>query len=231
MSSDINTPCNNWLDDVVAAVSVAPYYRDDSVVIFNADCKEIVPHIPRADLLLTDPPYGINWNCDYKSWTKPSAKAQGGKSGRSYPQIHGDDRPFDPTEWLVFPKVIMWGAPCFLQHLPSGTLLVWYKRKSAFLAQAEAAWMKGGSGVYVYAEPVEKMQAERVHPTQKPLGLMKWCIEKAGDVQTILDPFAGSGTTGRAAKDLGRKCVMIEREERYCEIAANRMRQEVLPIF
>ncbi|NLC82203.1 MAG: hypothetical protein GX748_13570, partial [Lentisphaerae bacterium] len=57
--SCINTPSNNWLDDVVAAVPVAPYYRDDAVVIFNADCREIVPHIPKADLLLTDPPYGI----------------------------------------------------------------------------------------------------------------------------------------------------------------------------
>lgn len=50
--------CSNWLDDVVSAVSVAPYYRDDAVVIFNADCKEIVPQMPKACLLLTDPPYG-----------------------------------------------------------------------------------------------------------------------------------------------------------------------------
>jgi DNA modification methylase len=68
----------------------------------------------------------------------------------------------------------------------------------------------------------------RDHPTQKPLALMKWCITLAGDVQTILDPFMGSGTTLRAAKDLGRKAVGCEMEERYCEISANRCRQEVL---
>ena len=74
------------------------------------------------------------------------------------------------------------------------------------------------------------MDGGKVHPTQKPLALMLWCIGLAGDVQTILDPFAGSGTTGRAAKDLGRKATLIEQEERYCEIAASRMAQEVLPL-
>jgi DNA modification methylase len=69
------------------------------------------------------------------------------------------------------------------------------------------------------------------HPTEKPLALMTWCIGLAGEhVQTILDPFFGSGTTGRAAKDLGRKCVGIDREERYAEIAAKRMQQECLPL-
>ena len=69
-----------------------------------------------------------------------------------------------------------------------------------------------------------------MHPTQKPLALMTWCIGLACDVQTILDPFAGSGTTGVAAKALGRKCVLIEREEKYCEIAAKRLRQEYLAL-
>jgi site-specific DNA-methyltransferase (adenine-specific) len=68
------------------------------------------------------------------------------------------------------------------------------------------------------------------HPCEKPLELMTWCIGLAGDVQTILDPFAGSCTTARAAKDLGRKCVCIEREERYCEIGARRMQQEVMDL-
>ena len=67
----------------------------------------------------------------------------------------------------------------------------------------------------------------RVHPTQKPLDLMRWCIDQASEPTIILDPFMGSGTTLRAAKDLGRKAIGIEIEEKYCEIAVNRLKQEV----
>ena len=210
-----------------------PYYEEPGIAIYHGDCRDILPSLPKVDLVLTDPPYGINWNCDYKNWTKPSAKAQGGKSQRTYLPVHGDDKPFDPSFLLAYQgnrDLIIWGAPCFLKDLPNGTLLIWYKRQSAFLAQAEAAWMKGGSGVYVYMEAVEKMQLDRIHPTQKPEGLMKWCIQKAHDAQTILDPFMGSGTTLRAAKDLGRKAIGIEIEEKYCEIAVKRLWQEVLPL-
>jgi site-specific DNA-methyltransferase (adenine-specific) len=69
----------------------------------------------------------------------------------------------------------------------------------------------------------------RSHPNQKPLAVIKWVLSLAPDSpQTVLDPFMGSGTTLRAAKDLGRKAIGIEIEEKYCEIAANRLRQEVL---
>ena len=71
---------------------------------------------------------------------------------------------------------------------------------------------------------------DRDHPTQKPIALMKWCMGFVPDAQTILDPFMGSGTTLRAAKDLGRKCIGIEIEEKYCEIAVRRLNQEVLPL-
>ena len=73
-------------------------------------------------------------------------------------------------------------------------------------------------------------EVQRVHPTQKPIALMHWCLTWAMDAQTILDPFMGSGTTLRAAKDLGRKAIGIEIEEKYCEIAVRRLAQEVLPL-
>lgn len=207
-----------------------PYYDDgNGIVIYHADCREVLPTLDAGsvDLVLTDPPYGINWNCDYQSWIT-QGRAQGGNRRRTYPPVVGDDKPFDPTFMLDYPTVVLWGAPCFLHYLDNGSLLVWHKRQSAFLAQAEAAWMNRGYGVYVYTEPVEVMQNERQHPTQKPVGLLRWCIGKANTPGLIVDPFMGSGTTLRAAKDLGRRAIGIEIEERYCEIAANRLRQSVM---
>jgi DNA modification methylase len=112
---------------------------------------------------------------------------------------------------------------------------VWDKENTGNFADGEMAWNNLEIALrikrHLWNGMIRKGGENRYHPTQKPLALMKWCINLAGDVQTILDPFAGSGTTGRAAKDLGRKAVLIELEERYCEIAARRMAQEVLPMF
>jgi DNA modification methylase len=82
----------------------------------------------------------------------------------------------------------------------------------------------------VGANAKERKDTDRYHPTQKPVELMAWCIGFFPDAQTILDPFMGSGTTLRAAKDLGRRAIGIEIEERYCAIAVERLRQEVLPL-
>ena len=237
MRSLLNTPCNNWLDDVVAAVSVAPYYRDDAVVIFNADCREIVPHIPKAHLLLTDPPYGIGRD-----------KGIGGGAGkagiclRNPKQYDGgwdSERPAADTLIAATSAAdlcIVWGGNYFADILPvRPKWLVWDKEQTMpSYSDAELAWTTlNGVAVKMMRYSGNGLLARektRVHPTQKPLALMKWCIGLAGDVQTILDPFAGSGTTGRAAKDLGRKAVLIEREERYCEIAVKRLTQECLPL-
>ena len=210
----------NWLDEVVASVSVAPYYRDDAVVIFNADCREIVPHIPKACLLLTDPPYGIGINKSHR------LSVSRGFGGETWDDEAPDIKPF----LSVASKRIVWGGNYF-SLAPTRCFLVWDKQNDGRdFADCEMAWTDIDAVARIFRRRPMNMDGGKVHPTQKPLAIMNWCIGLAGDVQTILDPFAGSGTTGRAAKDLGRKAVLIEREERYCEIAANRMRQEVLPL-
>ena len=229
-----NTDRNNWLDDVVAAVSVAPYYRDDAVVIFNADCKEIVPQMPKACLLLTDPPYGIG---------RERGIGGGGfgfgnrpRNPKRYEGGWDRDRPVDALLLALGAAAtcIVWGGNYYSDVLPRrAKWLVWDKEQTMpSYSDAELAWTTlGGVAVKMLRYSGNGLLARektRVHPTQKPLALMNWCISLAGDVQTILDPFAGSGTTGRAAKDMGRKAVLIEREERYCEIAARRMAQGVL---
>lgn len=206
-----------------------PYYQDSAVTIYHGDCREIVPRLGRFDLLLTDPPYGVDFDTDYTRFTSGH-----GVPRTTHKPVHDDDKPFDPTEWLCYDGVILFGANCFSSRLPMGSWLIWDKRfenGKAFLADGEAAWMNKGHGVYIYSETSQGfVRSEPIeHPTQKPEGLMKWCLQKFPKARTVLDPFAGSGTTGRACKDLGRKCVLIERDERYCEIAARRMGQEVLP--
>jgi hypothetical protein len=123
-------------------------------------------------------------------------------------------------------KAIVWGGN-YYRMPPSRCWLAWEKHeKMDTLADFELAWtsLDRPSKRYVARRNAD---GKRIHPTQKPVGLMHWCIKIADDVTTILDAFMGSGTTLRAAKDLGRRAIGIEIEERYCEIAARRLAQEV----
>lgn len=156
---------------------------------------------------------------------------------------------FDPTTWDKEPPArwfldmlrasakwqILWGGNYYGLEAARGWL-VWDKDNGENkFADCELAWSNLPIAVRKFKWKWQGMlqecmgnKEEREHPTQKPLELMKWCIGLAPDAETIYDPFGGSGTTARAAKDLGKRCVMIEREEKYCEIAAKRMAQEVL---
>jgi hypothetical protein len=127
---------------------------------------------------------------------------------------------------------IIWGANYFAQDMRSGPgWLLWDKGQRIDQADGELAASSRNGPLRIFTlNRVAIAQDGAVHPTQKPLALILWCLTLFPDAVTVLDPFAGSGTTGRACKDLGRKCTMIEREERYCEIAARRMGQEVLPL-
>jgi site-specific DNA-methyltransferase (adenine-specific) len=210
-----------------------PYYEEDGITIYHGDCREILPNLPTVATVVSDPPYGMDNNTDSSRFSGGSDEsvAKRGKAGRFVGKIHGDNEPFDPSPWLSFPQVVLFGCNHYLPSLPAGSLLVWIKRTDSafgsFLSDAEVAWFSGGRGVYCFRDlSMTALANSRAHPNQKPVGLMEWCVQKTNG--PILDPFMGSGTTLVAAKNLGRKAIGIEIEEKYCAIAVDRLRQGVL---
>ena len=209
------------------------YYEDDHVVIYHGDCKELLPDLV-FDVGVTDPPYGINLKTDY-SHLKGSTK--------TFSPVVGDNKKFDPSFLFALNKpMALFGVDHYMtQQMINGTLHVWDKRENSkpnLFADFETIWTSytsGPSRMFRYqwlcgVHPNTKNEKSQ-HPTQKPIPVMKWILEhKKFPEGVILDPFMGSGSTLRAAKDLGRKAIGIEIEEKYCEIAAKRMGQEVLPI-
>ena len=206
-----------------------PYYDEDGVVIFHGDCREVLPGL-RADLVLSDPPYGID---------RANGMGGGGKTWGAKRRYKGDwdaCRPSPETisaVRLAGSVCILWGGNCFADSLPySPKWLVWDKeQRMPSFSDAELAWTNlPGTSVKMFRQcgaGILAKERERHHPTQKPLALIKWCIELVPEAQSILDPFMGSGTTLVAAKNLGRRAVGIEIEEKYCEIAAKRCSQGV----
>lgn len=212
-----------------------PYYQDEWVTLYCGDCREILPHIGRFDLLLTDPPYGV----DFKGKkTKKNRIAKGG-------YLSGD------TD--IGPAVVEMCLPmCDRGIVFTGNRLMHDYPKPADIG---CVYCPGGAGsgpwgfvclhpMLFYGRPQagkqqspasfvsSKIAPRNGHPCPKILEWMTWCLEKGSNIgESVLDPFAGSGTTGVAAKLMGRKCTLIELEEKYCEIAARRLSQGVLPLF
>src|SRR3990172_3602152 len=196
--------------------------------------------MPEADVIVTDPPYGIG--IVKGDGTTGGQPAKGPSApNRVYAPIHGDDSPLDPT-WMLplAPRIVVWGADHFTVTPPGGRFLIWDKRvglASNAFADAEVAWDSAGGPSRLFSHRQMGMFHDgynddgmrREHPTQKPVALMRWCI--AFTDGTVLDPFMGSGSTLVAAKSLGRRAIGIEIEERYCEIAAQRCAQEVLGLL
>lgn len=220
-----------------------PYYESGGITIYHGDCREVATDSidQLGATVVSDPPYGMNWNTDMRRFTGGSSGLEQVARDRNWERIKNDKEPFDPHPWLDFPAVVLWGVNHFAYRVPVGTWLVWLKkpaaRYGAFLSDAEVAWRKGGYGIYAREFQWEGLnraeeRGQHFHPTQKPIAIMRWCIEMAGGEATapILDPFMGSGTTLVAAKQLGRQAIGIELEERYCEIAARRLDQEVLDL-
>jgi len=199
-----------------------PYYDDGKgIVTYHGDCREILPHLPKVDLVLTDPPYGINIAAQPFNYQRAAGKAKEAWDSKAFNDIalilkSGKD-------------AVIWGGN-YYSLPPSRGWLVWYKPDHLpSMADLELAWTSRDMNSRQIAVTAADTNKERVgHFTQKPLKVMKFSLSFFPDAQTILDPFMGSGTTLVAAKQLGRKCIGIELEERYCEIAVMRLAQDVL---
>lgn len=209
-----------------------PTFESDCgrVKLYCADCMDVLPTLGKVDAVVTDPPYGMNHKCNYKS------RGRGKLSDcNDYSDVIGDDKPFDPTPFINQPA-ILWGGNWFASRLPDTSgWLVWDKERPDELDQAtcELAWTNCVKGVRRFKQlwngMMRKSEDELCHPTQKSTELMAWCLRLrwTKDFQTILDPFMGSGTTGVAAIRLGRSFIGIEKEPKYFEIAKRRILAEL----
>jgi site-specific DNA-methyltransferase (adenine-specific) len=201
----------------------------EGVTLYLGDCRDILPTLSKVDAVVTDPPYGMKRG---GRWVAGVNGNSAGLRTTNYDvQIEGDNHPFDPSSWLSFPKVVLFGCNHFSDKLPRGTTLVWIKRKDeafgTFLSDAELAWINHGYGVYCRRSFPQASASNRHHPTEKPVEIMSWSIQRAKipAQATILDPFMGSGTTGVAAVKLGRKFIGIEIEPRYFDVACRRIEE------
>ena len=204
-----------------------PYYQDDYATIYHGDCREIMPEVPKMDLVLADPPYGIGEAAGKNASRTNIALA------RDYGDAAWDDKRIHTDTMRIVigagAKTCVWGGNYYADIFPpSAAWLVWDKINSGDFADVELAWTNYGTAArlkrHLWNGMIRKDNEQRYHPTQKPVAVMLWCITLCpGNPQTILDPFAGSGTTIIAAKELQRLAIGIELDESYCEIAARRL--------
>lgn len=212
-----------------------PYFQDDSVTIYHGDCREIVPTLGTFDLVCTDPPYNVNKNYgahndamtpeEYRAWVS---------------EVTDVCLKSAANQFWVAPryKLELW-----MEFLPKSHLIVIPRGASGplragWIDQFEIALAIGipepkitdlWNGIRLKGEGYFFREETYGHPGYTPFPIMLKAIQVLSK-ESVLEPFGGTGTTARAAKDLGRKCTIIELEEKYCEIAARRMEQEVLKL-
>lgn len=215
-----------------------PYYQDEYVTLYHGDCLELADVWTSADVLVTDPPYGMAYH------------GFGGRKGeprrsRAAHNIAGDHtvdaRDKALTTWGLKPALVFgkWNQP---RPAATRARLIWDKRPCGFMGDLKMPWGGAEEEIYVLGNGFTGKRTANIinvptlmssdsrrpdHPTPKPVPLMEHLIKRCPP-GVIADPFAGSGSTLRAAKNLGRHAVGVELEERYCEITAQRLAQETL---
>lgn len=229
---------------------IKPYYEDEFVTLYNADSLANPQLWTIADVLVTDPPYGIAWD---NHWDDSKFRRHMRPSGSRHVTIRNDDS-LENMECALG----LWGSrkPYAVFTTPKSILrqatqiLVWWKDDGSSGAMGQIAhWRRdweaiclGGhwqdrpspgkleSSVIRTSESVSTLAKGLLHPTPKPVALMERILEHCEPVWVVCDPFAGSGSTLVAARNLGRRAIGVELEERYCEIAARRLRQMTLDL-
>ena len=207
-----------------------PYYETELGKLYCGDCLEIMPELETVDLVVADPPYGIKENAHrVQSRTKLAATTD-------YGDFDWDNKPASREEITAIiaagKNAIIWGGNYF--HVPPARgWLVWDKLNSGNFADCELAWTNLKMSVRIFRfmwngmiRAGEARGKKRVHPAQKPIELMMWCLSFAPNAKLILDPMSGSGTLGITCERFNRKYILIEKEKKYCEIAAKRIENE-----
>lgn len=207
-----------------------PWKRKEVIgdcTLYLGDCSVIMEHLGCVDAVVTDPPYGIREaRNDNASRSKLAAS-------KDYGSADWDDEPCSGDKIAMMKSVSKWQiifGGNYFELGPTSCWLVWDKENGENdFADCELAWTNLRKAVrrinWRWNGMIRKGQEERFHPTQKPLGVMEWCLTHVPDAKTVLDPFMGSGTTGVACVKSGRSFVGIEQHEPYFEIACERIRK------
>lgn len=204
-----------------------PYYADESVALYHGDCRAILPLVAEPVAVVTDQPYGTGW------------VKGGGRVGEFNARHERPEWDVWDTSWVKHIPDVRAGAVMgpysrtadLRADMPTPNSIVWWRKTNPRPNGPDReplcvwpAFLPEGIAYEAYNGDTP------LHPNQKPLALMLWALGFVPPWLTVLDPFAGSGTTLRAAKDLGRRAIGIEQDERYCEVAATRLAQMTIDL-
>lgn len=231
----------------------APYYEDDLVTLYHGDCLEITEWLA-ADVLVTDPPYGMAYRRGYTKRTRDDDRAKAGT-------VLGDKDTHVRDEimrlWGAHKPALVFGTWRIVRPVGTRSVLIWDKGDSPGPGSMYLPWGLSHEEIYVLGsewpavvgggrrseggEPARSASVLRHrmlvpgshkrpdHPTPKPLSLMEALIKKCS-AGVISDPCAGAGATVIAARNLGRHVIGVEMEERYCEMTAKRLSQQAFDL-
>jgi len=216
---------------------IKPYYQEPNIIIYNGDCLEVIKELDSVNLVITDPPYNAkNIGSNQRVYDITPMQLSGPEYSEFCFNWFGEVKRI--SENIVFTP----GISNICNYPQPYWVICWHK--PAAVSFNRMGGFNAWEPIFIYGKPTQKIGQdyikintlnfkkgpERKHPCPKVPALINWLVLNfSNEGDTVLDPFLGSGTTARACKDLGRKCIGIEISKEYCDIAVQRLSQEVLP--